>query len=66
VRAQVAGWTRFRAAQEWLDRNLPPSAAVSAASGAAPPRQLAPREDALYRQFLQWRAREPVGMKASR
>ncbi|MCW5704956.1 MAG: ABC transporter substrate-binding protein [Xanthobacteraceae bacterium] len=64
VRAEVAGWTRFRAAQEWLDRNLPPSPAVSAASGAvrapAPtPAAVAavPRErDALYREFLEWRA----------
>jgi branched-chain amino acid transport system substrate-binding protein len=38
LRATVSGWTRFKAAQEWLDRNLPPAAgsAVSAASGAAP------------------------------
>jgi branched-chain amino acid transport system substrate-binding protein len=52
IRAQVTGWTPFRAAQEWLDRNMPPTAAVSAASGAAP----LPRErDALYQQFLEWR-----------
>ena len=38
-RATVSGWTRFKAAQEWLDRNmpLPAGTAVSAASGAAPP-----------------------------
>jgi len=66
VRAQVAGWTRFRVAQEWLDRNLPPTAAVSAASGAVPPRELAKQDGALYRQFLEWRAKEPVGKKASR
>ena len=55
VRAQVAGWTRFRAAQEWLDRNMPPTAAVSQASGAVPSPEIAPRErDALYRQFLEW------------
>ena len=35
-RATVAGWTRFKASQDWLDRNMPPGAAVSAASGAAP------------------------------
>ena len=64
VRASVAGWTRFRAAQEWLDRNMPPSAAVSAASGAAPAPETAPREnDALYREFLEWRA---TRTKASR
>ena len=39
-RATVSGWTRFKAAQEWLDRNmpLPPGAAVSSASSAAPSR----------------------------
>jgi branched-chain amino acid transport system substrate-binding protein len=64
VRASVAGWTRFRGAQEWLDRNMPPSAAVSAASGAAPVPTAAPREnDALYREFLEWRA---TRTKASR
>ena len=65
-RATVSGWTRFKAAQEWLDRNmpLPPGVAVSAASGAAPPSAaapataLAPQEprDPLYREFLEWRA----------
>ena len=35
-RATVAGWTRFKASQDWLDRNMPPAAAVSAASAASP------------------------------
>ncbi|WP_347339177.1 ABC transporter substrate-binding protein [Bradyrhizobium paxllaeri] len=65
-RATVSGWTRFKAAQEWLDRNmpLPPGSAVSAASGAVPapapvaaPTALAPQDrDPLYREFLEWRA----------
>jgi branched-chain amino acid transport system substrate-binding protein len=58
-RATVSGWTRFKAAQEWLDRNMPASAAVSAASAAAPqpPAALAPQDrDPLYREFLEWRA----------
>ncbi|WOH69831.1 ABC transporter substrate-binding protein [Bradyrhizobium sp. BWA-3-5] len=59
-RATVAGWTRFKAAQEWLDRNMPASASVSAASGAVPPpaaATLSPQErDPLYREFLEWRA----------
>jgi branched-chain amino acid transport system substrate-binding protein len=68
-RATVSGWTRFKAAQEWLDRNmpLPPGSAVSAASGAAAPppsapivvapTALAPQDrDPLYREFLEWRA----------
>jgi len=57
VRAQVAGWTRFRAAQEWLDRNMPPTAAVSQASGAVVrPGPVSREDDALYKQFLEWRA----------
>ncbi|OCK55589.1 ABC transporter substrate-binding protein [Bradyrhizobium sp. LMTR 3] len=63
-RATVAGWTRFKAAQEWLDRNMPPGAAVSAASGAVPAPVAAPaaaafspqERDPLYREFLEWRA----------
>ncbi len=63
-RATVAGWTRFKASQEWLDRNMPLAAgsAASSASGAAPPAAvaapataLAP-QDPLYREFLEWRA----------
>jgi TRAP-type uncharacterized transport system substrate-binding protein len=63
-RATVSGWTRFKAAQEWLDRNMPASAAVSAASGAVPQPPTAPPatalspqdRDPLYREFLEWRA----------
>jgi branched-chain amino acid transport system substrate-binding protein len=64
-RATVSGWTRFKAAQEWLDRNMPLSAGAAAASGAVPPTApavarpsgLAPQErDPLYREFLEWRA----------
>ena len=63
-RATVSGWTRFKSAQEWLDRNmpLPANAAVSSASGAAtPPAVAAPAaalapQDPLYREFLEWRA----------
>ena len=37
-RATVSGWTRFKAAEEWLDRNmpLPAGAAMSSASSVAP------------------------------
>ncbi|XIA62089.1 ABC transporter substrate-binding protein [Bradyrhizobium sp. TZ2] len=59
-RAMVTGWTRFKASQDWLDRNMPPGAAVSAASGAAPApaaAELSPQQrDPLYREFLEWRA----------
>jgi branched-chain amino acid transport system substrate-binding protein len=53
--APVAGWTRFRTAQEWLDRNTPmASATVPAAAPASGP---AARDDtALYHEFLEWRA----------
>src|SRR5262249_9522679 len=68
LRATVSGWTRFKAAQEWLDRNLPPAAGSAGASAsgaapapvaAAPPVQAggAPQDrDPLYREFLEWRA----------
>jgi len=63
-RATVAGWTRFKGSQDWLDRNMPPpaGAAVSAASRAAPgPAATAfdatpQQRDRLYREFLEWRA----------
>ena len=62
-RATVSGWTRFKAAQEWLDRNMPPSAGMAAAPGAAPPPSAAAPtapaaqdRDPLYREFLEWRA----------
>ena len=59
-RATVSGWTRFKAAEEWLDRNmpLPAGAAMSSASSvapSAPAAALAP-QDPLYREFLEWRA----------
>ena len=53
--APVAGWTRFRTAQEWLDRNTPMASATLPA--AAPASGPAARDDtALYREFLEWRA----------
>jgi hypothetical protein len=61
----VSGWTRFKAAQEWLDRNMPLPAGAAAASGAAPSPPPAPfaapaaalaPQDPLYREFLEWRA----------
>jgi TRAP-type uncharacterized transport system substrate-binding protein len=56
--AQVAGWTRFKAAQDWVDRNAP----VAASATEAPPAALGARasgsedDPALYREFLEWRA----------
>jgi hypothetical protein len=58
--APVAGWTRFRTAQEWVDRNTPmASAAPAAVAGpdTSAPGAVSPRADpALYREFLEWRA----------
>ncbi|WP_315825157.1 MULTISPECIES: ABC transporter substrate-binding protein [unclassified Bradyrhizobium] len=55
--APIAGWTRFKTAQDWLDRNTPPPQMLGAnaqandlqASGvSADPR--------LFREFMEWRA----------
>ena len=73
-RATVSGWTRLKAAQEWLDRNMPMAsgAAVSSASAAVPPpapsavpsaaTAFSPQDrDPLYREFLEWRANRAKG-----
>jgi branched-chain amino acid transport system substrate-binding protein len=53
--APVAGWTRFRAAQEWIDRNAP--VASSDATAALGAHASTPQDDpALYREFLDWKA----------
>jgi TRAP-type uncharacterized transport system substrate-binding protein len=51
LNAQVPGLTRFRAAQEWLDRT------TSVAQAAAPSGSVAmtPASATLYQEFLQWR-----------
>jgi branched-chain amino acid transport system substrate-binding protein len=55
--APVAGWTRFKAAQEWVDRNTPVANASSATPSTLGARASSPEDDpALYRQFLEWRA----------
>ncbi len=68
MKAPVAGWTRFQAAQEWLDRNYPPAASTAAASAAAEvPRAGGPpnRDDPLYREFLEWRANRTNANRAN-
>jgi branched-chain amino acid transport system substrate-binding protein len=54
--APMAGWTRFSAAQEWVDRNTPVASAATA--GVLGSRAASgPQEDpALYREFLEWKA----------
>jgi TRAP-type uncharacterized transport system substrate-binding protein len=56
LRAPVAGWTRFQAAQEWVDRNFPP-AGTAAASAAVDTSHEPTQKDAgpALRQFLKWR-----------
>jgi branched-chain amino acid transport system substrate-binding protein len=54
--APVAGWTRFKAAQDWIDRNAPVSAASSTSTLGAHASSLSPDDQALYREFLEWKA----------
>jgi len=58
LKAPVAGWTRFQAAQEWIDRNSPSVGTAAASAAVEVPRAGKPldRNDPLYREFLEWRA----------
>jgi branched-chain amino acid transport system substrate-binding protein len=57
LKAPVAGWTRFPAAQEWIDRNSPSPGTAAASAAAEVPRASKPlKDDPLYREFLEWRA----------
>jgi TRAP-type uncharacterized transport system substrate-binding protein len=51
--APVAGWTRFRTAQDWLTRN---AAQAAATPPLTPPEAKTSSDAALYREFLEWRA----------
>jgi hypothetical protein len=59
LKALVSGWSRFRPAQEWIDRTYPPAAEASAAPAAAEAsdevRLPLDRSDPLVREFLEWR-----------
>src|SRR6266498_776403 len=71
LHAPLAGWSRFRAAQDWLDRKsvgmassdvrrmfeqfLSDNQARSSAPGMAQDREM------LFRQFLEWQKKQPVG-----
>jgi branched-chain amino acid transport system substrate-binding protein len=64
LKAPVAGWTRFQAAQEWIDRNLPSAGTAAASAAVEMPRgSKQDRDDPLYREFLEWRANR---LKANR
>jgi branched-chain amino acid transport system substrate-binding protein len=58
LKAPVAGWTRFQAAQEWIDRNSPSPGAAAASAAVEVPSAGKPldRSDPLFREFLEWRA----------
>jgi branched-chain amino acid transport system substrate-binding protein len=58
LKAPVAGWTRFQAAQEWLDRNFPSAETAAASAAVEVPRPARPqdRNGPLFREFLEWRA----------
>ena len=69
LNAPLAGWSRFRAAQEWLDRNSSVMASADTRRGFdqflsdnqvrsfGPMR--AEDKEALFRQFMEWQKRQP-------
>jgi TRAP transporter TAXI family solute receptor len=72
LNAPLAGWVRFRPAQEWLDKNANATAAPNVRNnfeqfladrrGQGGP-ELAPKpedREALFRQFIEWQKRQPV------
>lgn len=54
--AEVPGWQRFPAAEEWISRHSTPVPPSAAATAAAPGDHDA-KEDELYLEFLRWRRR---------
>jgi len=57
--APVAGWTRFKVAQDWIDRNAPVAPVASSATPSALGARASGQQEedpALYREFLEWRA----------
>jgi len=55
--APVAGWTRFRTAQDWVDTHAPVAAAAASIMLSPAARDSNARADpGLYREFLEWRA----------
>jgi branched-chain amino acid transport system substrate-binding protein len=57
--APVAGWTRFKAAQDWIDRNMPVASTAPPGTLGANASSLSPDDQALYREFLEWKASRP-------
>jgi branched-chain amino acid transport system substrate-binding protein len=54
--APVAGWTRFSAAQEWVDHNAPVASAATPEALGVHASNLSPDDQALYREFIEWKA----------
>jgi branched-chain amino acid transport system substrate-binding protein len=54
--APVAGWTRFKAAQDWVDHNTPVASAAPMSALGANANSLSADDQALYREFLEWKA----------
>jgi len=55
--APIAGWTRFRTAQDWVNAHTPmASAAAPVVTTSAARASNASTDPALYREFLRWRA----------
>lgn len=53
--AEVPGWTRFQAAQEWLDRDAGEPTATSALPSQREPSRETDR-DHLWKEYLRWRS----------
>ncbi len=62
--APVAGWTRFRMAQDWLDHRAPATAAAAPATAASAPTAASanPQDrETMFRDFIKWQASHPNG-----
>ncbi len=61
ARAPVAGWTRFRTAQDWLDRDAPAATAASANAAAPAPSGRPQDRETMFREFIKWQSTHPNG-----
>jgi branched-chain amino acid transport system substrate-binding protein len=52
LNATMPGWTRFRAAQEWLDQHTTPAQTANVSHEAAP------EHEPTYEEFLEWKKRQ--------
>ena len=54
--APVAGWVRFKAAQDWIDHNAPVAPAGTTAALGINANGMSADDQALFREFLEWKA----------